>query len=167
MSHIAKGFIAAAILITFHVAGIFLRYSDKIWSVPVMGCLLMALVIFGCILFSKQAKDPVTFNLVFTHGFKMTAVVTCIFFVYILLAINVLFPSMVDQMVQTAIDEAKKDRNYSEDYVKQNMEKAKSVAKVMISAGSVLAVMVVGVIGDLIGSMVAQNISRSSSQITK
>jgi hypothetical protein len=167
MSHIKKGFIAASILITFDVVGYFLHYREKIWEPAVLGCILLFSVGWACIQFSRESQNPLTFSTVFTHGFKMTALITGLWFLYTLMAINIFFPGSIDDMVNNAIAEARKRPDYSEERMKQNFGMARTVMKAILLSMTVIVTLVVGVIGDLIGSLAAQNMSRSSSQITK
>src|SRR5215831_3695157 len=156
-SHIAKGFIVAAVMITFDVIGYYGHFREQTWIVPVLGCILLAGVIWGCISFGKQSPNPVTFGAAFTYGFRMTAVITCIWFLYTLLAVNVLFPGSIDEMVQRAVEQAKKSPDYSEEKMKANLGMARTILKAVIFAGTVLVCLAVGVVGSLIGSVIAQN----------
>ena len=57
----------------------------------------LAGIIWACISYSKQINANVTFGNLFAHGFKTTAVIIVIMFVYTIVALKVLFPDMVDK----------------------------------------------------------------------
>ena len=56
----------------------------------------------------------------FAHGFKVTAVTTCITFVYTLLSVYVIFPDSIDRIVQKGIEKAIQQGKAIREQMEQN-----------------------------------------------
>lgn len=152
---VVKGLIVSLILIVFSLA---LYFSDQMMN-KTLGYLQYAIVmggiIWACINYSNQMQHRITFGNAFVHGFKMTAVITVIMVVYTVLSFKVLFPEMMDKILdQTAAELEKK--NMPDDQVDNTMNLTRKFFIPFAIAGVLFIFMFMGVISSLIGAAVAK-----------
>lgn len=151
-THIVKGLIIALILIVVSVIGHVTNLAFENWYNWIGTVIFFGGVVWSVNVYGKQMNNNVTFGNLFAHGFKTTAVITCIVFVFTVLTIYVLFPDFVDQMIQKQIDEARKANNLSDEQVEQGMAMAKKIGSIGVLAGSIIGSLIVGALGALIGA---------------
>lgn len=151
-SHVVKGLIVALILVILDVVIKVLGLGMETWAGLISTALFLGAVIWGTLNYGVQMEHNVTFGKLFLHGFKMSAVVACIVFVYTVLSVYVIFPEMLDQMWEKGMEEARKRPDYNEEQMQQGMGIAKKIMTVSVLAGSLLGTLVVGCIGALIGA---------------
>jgi hypothetical protein len=156
MSHITKGFVLALILIVISVVGHLLNIDLESWFGWISMAILIIGVIWGVNFYGNQMNNNVTFGNLFAHGFKITAVVICITFLYTLLSVYVLFPDSIDKIVQKGIDKAIQDGKMTSDQAQQNIAMIKKITTISILAGSILISAIVGAIASLIGAAVTK-----------
>ena len=155
-SHKTKGLIISLIFIVInligHFAGVWLqdwfRYSILIFSVFVF--------IWPPLQYSKEINHNVTFGNLFAHGFKTTAVFTCLMFVYMLLSIYVLFPNSIDEIIHYQIVKAAVNGKQASAPSETQMQIARKIASTFLLAAVVVINLVIGVIGSLIGAAIAK-----------
>lgn len=155
-SHVVKGLMAVLVLIVYDLASNFLGFKMEGWNGIVWSALLLGMVIWGCIVFGTQMNHNVTFGKVFIHGFKMSAVIACIWFVYTLLAIHLIFPNLLEEMLDKGLEEARKNPQFREEDMEKGRGIALKVIKLTVYAGAVLGPLVIGVIGALLGGAFAK-----------
>ena len=108
-SHIVKGAILGGISILFSVIiYVFNLYTTQ-WLNWLSYAILVGGIIYGNILFANQNDNNVTFGNIFAHGFKTIAVTIVITVLYTLLALYVLFPDMVDKIIELSRTEMLKN----------------------------------------------------------
>jgi hypothetical protein len=151
-SHIVKGFIIALILIIVSVIGHLANLALESWYGWIGIVIFFAAVVWSVNLYGKQMNYNVTFGNLFAHGFKVSAVIVCITFIFTLLSLYVIFPDTTDQILQKAIEEARKQNNGSSEQIEQNMDMVRKITTITILAGSVIGGLVVGVLASLIGA---------------
>src|SRR4051794_31519952 len=99
VTHITKGLVLSLILIIYSLVGHLLNFDLEQW----FGWLSMVIFLIGIIwsvnVYGNQMSNTVTFGNLFSHGFKVTAVVVCITFIYTLLSVYVIFPDTIDKIV--------------------------------------------------------------------
>jgi hypothetical protein len=108
-SHIVKGVILSAISIVFAIV----VYSFNLYEMTSLNYINYAIflggLIYGAILYSNENNNNVTFGNVFAHGFKTTAVIIVITTAYSVVSIKLLFPDMVDKMLELSRKEMLKN----------------------------------------------------------
>jgi hypothetical protein len=156
MSHITKGFILALILIIVSLAGHLLNIDLEQWYGWISLGIFLIGIIWGVNFYGKQMNNNVTFGNLFAHGFKMTAVVICITFLYTLLSLYVLFPDSIDKIVQKGIDKAIQEGKMTTDQEQANYPMIKKITTISLIAGVVLIDAVIGAIGALIGAAITK-----------
>jgi len=152
MTHITKGLILSLILIVTGLAGRLLNIELEPWFGWISIGIMVAGIIWGVIYYGAQMNRNVTFGNLFAHGFKITAVIICITFLYTLLSLYVLFPDTPERIIQNAINTGK----MTADQAQQNPEVTRKIITVTMLAGSLLGSAVVGAISSLIGAAVTK-----------
>lgn len=157
-SHIVKGVIISLVFIIINVIGHLANVILESWFGWTILILFSVAIIWSVIIYSNQMQNNVTFGNLFAHGFKVTAVVACITFVYTILSVYLLFPDFIDQVVQKSMEQARKQGKVTDEQIEQGMGIAKKITTITILAGSVLGNLLIGAIASLIGAAVAKKI---------
>jgi hypothetical protein len=113
-------------------------------------------LIYGAILFSNENKNQVTFGNVFAHGFKTTAVVIVITVIYTVLAFKVLFPDMLDKVLELSRKQMMKNPKMTDEMIEQGMSMTKKYFMPFAIGGTIIGTGFLGLIGSLIGAAVAK-----------
>jgi uncharacterized membrane protein YcgQ (UPF0703/DUF1980 family) len=154
-SHIVKGSMIALLLILINIIGQltgFIYHENYRWIGTTT--YVLALII-SAIYFSKQHGQQINFGMAFTHGFKTTAVITCLLFIYTLLSVYLLFPQQIDHFVQLGVEEAKR-QGKTDAEMKEGMTIARKVLVISFLAGGLMINLITGVLGSLLGAAIAK-----------
>jgi len=73
-----------------------------------------------------------------------------------------LFPDFVNQLVDKAMDEARKQGKMTEDQIQQGLPLIRKITSITLLVGSVIGTLIVGAIAALIGAAVAKKNPQSS-----
>jgi len=155
-SHIVKGVILSAISIVFAIV----VYSFNLYEMTSLNYINYAIflggLIYGAILYSNENNNNVTFGNVFAHGFKTTAVIIVITTVYAVVSIKLLFPDMVDKMLELSRKEMLKNPKLTSEMIEQGMAFSKKYFMPFVIGFSIIGTGFLGLIGSLIGAAVAK-----------
>jgi len=155
-SHIIKGAILGGISILFSIIiYVFNLYTTQ-WLNWLSYAILIGGIIYGNVLFANQSDNNVTFGNIFAHGFKTTAVVIVITVIYTLLALYVLFPDMVDKIIEMSRVEMAKNPKLTDEMIEQGIAMTKKLFLPFAIAGAIFGTGFLGAIGSLIGAAVAK-----------
>jgi len=155
-SHIVKGAILGGISILFSIIiYVFNLYTTQ-WLSWLSYAILIGGIIYGNVLFANQSDNKVTFGNIFAHGFKTTAVVIVITVIYTLLALYVLFPDMVDKIIEMSRVEMAKNPKLTDEMIEQGIAMTKKLFLPFAIAGAIFGTGFLGAIGSLIGAAVAK-----------
>jgi len=156
-SNVIKGLIIALVLVLLDVASTLGDFKYAKWYSFIPTIILIGAVIWACISYANQMDNHVTFGNVFAHGFKTSAVVACMLFIYTLLAIFVLFPEMKEKALEMALTQLESQGgNMPEDAKEKALQFTDKLFVPIAIAGAVLGTLIVGVIASLIGAAVAK-----------
>lgn len=155
-SHVIKGLFLALLIIIISLVGQFTKvYLEKWYSW--IGIIVFPVgILLSTYYYGIQMNGNVTFGNLFVNGFKTTAVATCIIFIYTVLTVYVLFPEIVDEIMDKSLDDARKQGKATEAQLQQGMEIGHKIVKIMLLAGSLIFNLILGVIGALIGAAIAK-----------
>lgn len=159
MSPILKGVIITLAIIVFAVITAIVGIEKSRSFGWVQYLLIIAGIIWACIGYSKEKDGNVTFGNVFAHGFKVTAVVTCIFILYMVLALKVIFPDIKEQSIAIMRTEMAKQPKQPEQNTEQLEKIISGVSEnfVLITAtGTMIVFLIVGAVASLAGAVVAK-----------
>lgn len=141
------------------VLGIGLYLAD-LWQNKALSSISWVIVVGGiiwsCIHYAKQMQGDVTFGNVFAHGFKVTATLIVITVIYTLISMKLLFPEMTDKIIENAATEMEKNKNMSDEQIKQALEMTKKFMMPFAIGGIIFGYGVVGAIASAIGAGVAK-----------
>lgn len=155
-SHIIKGAILGGISILFSIIiYVFNLYTTQ-WLSWLSYAILIGGIIYGNVLFANQNNNNVTFGNIFAHGFKTTAVVIVISVVYTLLSLKVLFPDMIDKIVDMSRVEMEKNPQMTDEIIEQAISMTRKFFIPFAIGGIILGLGFFGAIGSLIGAAVAK-----------
>ncbi|MES2776151.1 MAG: DUF4199 domain-containing protein [Bacteroidota bacterium] len=157
MSPVVKGLIIAAAVIAFAVVTAIMGVEKSKNFGWVQYVLIIGGIVWACINYGNQMEGNVTFGNVFAHGFKVTAVLTCIFILYMVLALTVLFPEIKEQSLAIMRAEMAKQPNKGDTEQMEKIVAGVSKYFVVITAGSTMIVfLIMGCVASLAGAVVAK-----------
>lgn len=155
-SHIVKGVILSVISIAFSI----IVYVFNLYEMTALSYINYAVfiggLVYGAILYSNQNGHNVTFGNVFAHGFKTTAVVIVITAIYTILAFKVLFPDMLDKVLELSRKKMLENPKMTDEMIEQAMGMSKKYFIPFALGGAIIGTGILGAIGSLIGAGVAK-----------
>jgi len=155
-SHLFKGLILSAISIAFSIiVYIFNLYEMSALSF-VNYIILIGGLTYGAILYSNQNDHNVTFGNLFAHGFKTTAVVIVITTIYTFIAFKLLFPDMIDKILDMSRKQMEKNPKMTDEMIEQAMTMTKKFFMPFAIGGTILGTGFMGAIASLIGAGIAK-----------
>lgn len=162
-STITKGLIIALVMIAI---GLAIHFSGIALDSPLRWlsyCIFIIGIIVSILQYGKQIDHNATFGNYFAHGFKISATVTVIMVIYIIVFVA-LFPDFKEK----AMDEAKKameSQGNTEEQKTQGMEMVKKLFMVFLVGGTLIYNLIVGAISSLIGAAVTRKNPRPLEEI--
>jgi hypothetical protein len=155
-SHIVKGVILSAISIAFSIiVYVFNLYEMSSINYISSGLVFVGLI-YGAILYSNQNNNNVTFGNVFAHGFKTTAVLIVISAIYTVLAFKVLFPDMLEKVLDISKKKMMENPKMTDEMIEQAMGMTRKYFIPFALGGSIIGTGILGAIGSLVGAAVAK-----------
>lgn len=155
-SHIIKGTILGGISILLSI----LIYVFNLYTVKELNWVSYAIIIggiiYGNILYANQNGNNVSFGNIFAHGFKTTAVLIVITVAYTLLALKVLFPDMIDKIIDMSRIEMEKNPKLTDEMIEQGIAMTKKFFVPFAIGGVLIGTGFMGAIASLIGAGVAK-----------
>jgi hypothetical protein len=155
-SHLVKGAILGAISILFSI----IIYVFNLYTVKELNWVSYAIIIggiiYGNILYANQNSNNVSFGNIFAHGFKTTAVLIVITVAYTLLALKVLFPDMIDKIIDMSRIEMEKNPQLTDEMIEQGISMTKKFFVPFAIGGVLIGTGFMGAIASLIGAGVAK-----------
>ena len=155
-THIVKGLILSVISIVFSIV----IYVFNLYEMSALSFVNYAIfiggLVYGAVLYSNQNGHNVTFGNLFAHGFKTTAVVIVITSVYTVLAFKVLFPDMLDKVLEISRKKMLENPKMTDEMIEQAMTMTKKFFIPFALGGAIIGTGFIGAIGSLIGAAVAK-----------
>jgi NADH:ubiquinone oxidoreductase subunit 6 (subunit J) len=151
-----KGLILSLITITYSIA----LYLTDLWQNKSLGYISYVVVIGGiiwsCIHYAKQMDGNVTYGNVFAHGFKVTATLIVITVIYTILSIKVIFPEMMDKILEMTARELEKNKDLTDAQAKSALDMTSKFIFPFMIGGIILMYGILGAIASAIGAGVAK-----------
>ncbi len=164
-THIQKGLVIAAILIIFKAITHFTHTVFAEWTVFIFGLIILLGVTISVQLYQKQPNVQFKFTELFSYGFKVTAVVTCIYFIFIFLETKLFFPNYIHERLLKSIEQIKQsgiiDQKTFEENINQSMALGKKVETYKYFAGSIMSILFLGLLGAVLGSVISKTKARN------
>ncbi|MEO7311265.1 MAG: DUF4199 domain-containing protein [Chitinophagaceae bacterium] len=159
MSPIVKGVIITLAVIAFAVTTALIGIEKAKNFGWVQYLIIIGGIIWACISYSSQNEANVTFGNVFAHGFKVTAVVTCLFILYMVLALKVIFPGIREQSIaimKTEIAKQPKKPNQDSEQMEKIIKGVSDNFVLITATGTMIVFLIVGAAASLAGAVVAK-----------
>jgi hypothetical protein len=155
-SHIVKGAILGGFTILFSIIVYVFNLFAIQWLNWVSYAVIMGGIIYGNILYANQNNNNVSFGNIFAHGFKTTAVLIVISVVYTLLSLKVLFPDMIDKIIDMSRIEMEKNPQMTDEIIEQAMTMTRKFFIPFAIGGVLIGTGIMGALASLIGAGVAK-----------
>lgn len=155
-SHIVKGAILSAISILLSVVVYVFNLYEMSWLSWINYAIFIGGLIYGAILYANQNNNNVTFGNVFAHGFKTTAVVIVITTLFTVLSTKVLFPDMIDKVLEMTRKQLEKNPQMTDEMIEQAVTMTKKFFLPFAIGGAIIGTGILGAIGAAIGAGVAK-----------
>lgn len=151
-----KGLVISLLIIVYSMILFFTgQTTNKAFSY-LQYLILIAGIIWSCITYAKQLHGNVSFGNVFADGFKTNAVVIVIVIIYTVLAVKVIFPEIINQTIEQAKENMRKQPNVTDEQIDSALATIKNNFVTFAIAGIVFLFGIVGLIASLIGAAVAK-----------
>jgi len=154
-SHLIKGIIIGLILIVFSLAVYFLELYSQQWIQYIGFVILCAGIILSVHIYGKEHDYDKSFGSLFSHGFKIAALVAVLMIGYTVLS-SYLFPELKDKMMEVAREQALKNANGNEEAMEKGMEMMSKYFTLFIVIGIIFWYLLIGVISSLIGAAITK-----------
>jgi NADH:ubiquinone oxidoreductase subunit 6 (subunit J) len=155
-SHIIKGAILSGISIVISILVYVFNLYEASWLSWVNYGIFIGGLIYGGILFANQSDNNVSFGEVFTHGFKTTSVVIVITVLFSVLSIKVIFPDMVDKVVEITRKKMLENPNMTDDMIEKAVNMTKQYFLPFAIGGAIIGTGILGALGSLLGAAFAK-----------
>lgn len=150
-----KGLIISLIVIVLGIIGYFTGIAFSGWFNWVVNIIMFGAIIFVCVHYANEKEGYVTFGNVFSHGFKVTAVIAVILLVYSLLSTTLLFPEMKEKTIEMQRLKME-ERGMADDQIETAMAFTKKYFTAFMIFGVLLGTLIFGCIASLIGAAIAK-----------
>ena len=151
----SKGITIALILIVISLAGYFMGMLTN----TAFGWLGYAVFVIGIIasvsIYGKQIDYNSKFGNYFAHGFKVTALVTSIMVIF-MVVFNFAFPEVKEIFFDKAREDMNKQGTMSDEQIKQGLEITRKFFMVFTIGGTLLGYMFFGTLAALIGAAITK-----------
>jgi hypothetical protein len=155
-SHIAKGLIIAMVLVLLDLVSEIWNFKMAPWFRLIPLLVIMGGLIWACVSYGAQNNYGITFGNLFAHGFKTTAVIGCIFVLYTLLSLLVLFPGTKEIALEQARIEMEKKGNIPDDVIEQGLSITRKFFIPFTIAGALFGTILTGALASVIGAAVTK-----------
>jgi len=155
-SHIVKGAILGGFSILFSIIVYVFNLYTVSWLNYISYAVIIGGIIYGNILYANQHNNNVSFGNIFAHGFKTTAVLIVITVVYTLLSLKVLFPDMIDKIIEMSRTQMEKNPQMTDEIIEQALTMTRKFFIPFAVGGILIGTGIFGAIGSLIGAAVAK-----------
>ncbi|MEO9210177.1 MAG: DUF4199 domain-containing protein [Ginsengibacter sp.] len=145
-----KGIVLGLILVVLALASYFLDLEANKPLQYTSYIIFLGGIIGSVVLYGKQIDNQSTFGNYFAHGFKVSAIVTAIMVVYILILIF-LFPDFKEKALEIS-HKAMVDRNMKQEDIDMGMEWTKKLFVPILLATTVFGYLFFGVVASLLGA---------------
>ena len=151
-----KGLVISLLIIVFSMILYFTGQTTNQTLSYLQYAILIGGILWSCISYAKQLNGNVTFGNVFAHGFKTTAVVIVLVTIYTILAIKVLFPDMLNLIIEQAKEKMRGQPNVTDEQIDKGIDFMKNNFMTFAIAGIIVLFGFVGLISSLIGAAIAK-----------
>ncbi|MDQ6762074.1 MAG: DUF4199 domain-containing protein [Bacteroidota bacterium] len=150
-----KGLVIGLIMIVIAIAIYFLNIDVQGPSKWVSNIIFIGGIIWSVYNFGQQVDYNATFGNYFAHGFKVSAVVTCIMIIYLVIFM-VLFPEFKEKAMEQARTQMEKGGKMTADQINQAITLTRKFFMVFAIGGTLLGLLIFGSLASLIGAAITK-----------
>lgn len=155
ISHFVAGLLIAAIMVVYSMI---LNFMD-LWQNQAMGWVAYLIFIIALIVFINQygkANDyRLGFGSLFGYGFKITAIVTLIVIIFMLIFFTA-FPEYKEKMIETSRQAMENQGNANDEQIDQAMGMMSRNFLLFAAGGALFGYLIMGCIGSLLGAAITR-----------
>lgn len=149
-THITQGLLISLVLILISITAYITGQDQASWARWIGNIILFGGVLASCIVYANQLNNNVTFGNVFAHGFKVSAVVTCLMIVFMVLF--VLFMPDIKEKAMEAARAKMVQQGQSEETIQMGLNITSKFFYAFIIGAILVIYLFIGVIASLIGA---------------
>lgn len=153
---VVKGIIISLILIVFAIITYLTGQMQNSTLGLIPYVVLIGGIIASCVIYSKQMQANVTFGNLFAHGFKVNAVVIVFQVLYTVLALKLIFPEMIDTVINTSRETMEKQGKLSDEQIEQATEMTRKYFMPFAIGGIIIMFGILGAIAAAVGAAVSK-----------
>ncbi len=150
-----KGIVIGLIMIVVAIAIYFLDIDVQGPSKWISNIIFVGGIIWSVYSYGKQVDYNATFGNYFAHGFKVSAVVTCIMIFYLVIFI-VLFPEFKEKAMEQARAQMEKGGKMTADQINQGMTLTRKFFMVFAIGGTLVGLLIFGSLASLVGAAITK-----------
>ncbi len=150
-----KGIVIGLILMVIGIAVFFLDIDVNGPSKWVSSLVFFIGIIWSVYSYGKQIDYNSSFGNYFAHGFKVSAVVTCIMIIYIVFIIN-FFPEFKEKAIDTTKLAMQKKGTLTQEQITKFGEMMRKSFMVFAIGGTLLTYIIIGAIAALVGAAITK-----------
>lgn len=150
-----KGLLISGLLIVISVGFYLAGFQTQKWTQWIGYLIFMSGVMWACISYGKENDNMISFGNIFSHGFKVSSIITCM-----MIAFSVVFVLLYPEIKETAMDMARQEMEKNEQITEEQIEMALSMTQkyftVFMIGGALVGYLIMGAIASLIGAAVTK-----------
>ena len=147
------GVVSIVLFLVYYFTGIAFQRGGLSWLPALIS---IGLLIYFVMQYSNANSNNVTFGTLFGYGFKSTIIWALIMFVFMLLVLYVIFPDYKQKAIDVAMAQMDQQSNLSEDQKSTAMGFTEKFFNIFALGGTLIAYIVIGIIGSLLGAAIAK-----------
>jgi hypothetical protein len=154
-SSTTMGLLVGLILIVCSLVIYFTGLYTETWAQYIGFVLLFGGIILSVLMHAKEVDNQTTFGKLFGFGFKVTAAVTVLMIVFVVLQ-GMIFPDIKTRFMEVARDQAYKypEAAANKDAIDQNLSMVEKNFTFIVILGILFWYLVIGAIASLIGAAI-------------
>ncbi|MEO8110944.1 MAG: DUF4199 domain-containing protein [Ginsengibacter sp.] len=150
-----KGLVIGLIMIVIAIAIYFLNIDPSGSSQWISNIVFIAGIIWSVHNYGKQINYNGTFGNYFAHGFKVSAVVTCIMIIYLVIFM-VIFPEFKDKALEQARIKMQQGGKMTSEQIDQAVTLTKKFFMAFAIGGTLIGLLIFGALAAVVGAAVTK-----------
>lgn len=146
-----KGIVISLILIVFGLVIYFLNLNSNSGLQYISYAIFILGIIWSVNFYGKQIDHNATFGNYFAHGFKITAIVTSIMIIYIVIFVY-LFPDVKEKAMEAARKSMESKGQMTQEQINQALGITQKFFMVFLVGATLLGYLIFGALASLIGA---------------
>ncbi|MEO6638268.1 MAG: DUF4199 domain-containing protein [Ginsengibacter sp.] len=151
----SKGLVIGLIMVVVAIAIYFLNIDINGPSKWVSNIIFVGGIIWSVNNYGKQVNYNASFGNYFAHGFKVSAVVTCIMIIYLVIFM-LLFPEFKERAMEQARAQMEKGGKMNADQINQAITLTRKFFMAFAIGGTLIGLLIFGSLASLVGAAITK-----------